>query len=298
MDFAALKKMGKDAMCARAPPPCCPAPCPLPPPGSALSPPSRQLSRARGAECRVKVTGTELEKKIADACSNKPWGASSTMLSEIAQATYDYHEYPVVMSNVWKRVHERGSRPPPPARPTSPHPTRRPPRAPAVPRPRARAFTLTPPRSSAWRIVYKALSLLDYLIKNGSERAVEDARDHTYQIRTLCDFTFTEAGVDQGINVREKSRQILELLDDRDRLRDEREKVRSDGCSDGRSDGRRDGRSDGRRDGRRDGGSPCTTLAGAFQPRQVRRRLCPEDAGVRRRRRRRRRLEIWRILSG
>ena len=111
MDFAALKKMGKDAMCARAPPPPRPAPCPLPPPGSALSPPSRQLSRARGAECRVKVTGTELEKKIADACSNKPWGASSTMLSEIAQATYDYHEYPVVMSNVWKRVHERGSAP-------------------------------------------------------------------------------------------------------------------------------------------------------------------------------------------
>ena len=236
----------------------------------------------------TKMTGTELEKKIAEACSNKPWGASSTMLSEIAQATYDYHEYPVVMSNVWKRVHERGSRPPPPARPTSPHTTRRPSRAPALPCICARALTLSPPRSSAWRIVYKALSLLDYLIKNGSERAVEDARDHTYQIRTLCDFTFTEAGVDQGINVREKSRQILELLDDRDRLRDEREKVRSDG------------RSDGRRDGRRDGGSPCTTLAGAFQPRQVRRCLCPEDAGVRRRRRRRRRrrLEIRRILSG
>jgi epsin len=38
---------------------------------------------------RVKVTGTELEKKIAEACSNKPWGASSTMLSELAQCTYD-----------------------------------------------------------------------------------------------------------------------------------------------------------------------------------------------------------------
>lgn len=38
---------------------------------------------------RTKVTGTELEKKIAEACSNKPWGASSTMLAEIAQSTYD-----------------------------------------------------------------------------------------------------------------------------------------------------------------------------------------------------------------
>ena len=52
-----------------------------------------------------------------------------------------------------------------------------------------------------WRIVYKALTLLEYLIRNGSERAVEDGRDHIYQIRTLCDFQHTEpGGVDQGIN--------------------------------------------------------------------------------------------------
>ena len=48
------------------------------------------LDRAsRLASASTKVTGTELEKKIAEACSNKPWGASSTMLSEIAQSTYD-----------------------------------------------------------------------------------------------------------------------------------------------------------------------------------------------------------------
>jgi len=29
----------------------------------------------------------------------------------------------------------------------------------------------------------KALTLLEYLIRNGSERSVEDARDHIYQIR-------------------------------------------------------------------------------------------------------------------
>ena len=64
------------------------------------------MVHATGIACSVKVTGTELEKKIAEACSNKPWGASSTMLAEIAQSTYDYQEYPVVMSNVWKRVGE------------------------------------------------------------------------------------------------------------------------------------------------------------------------------------------------
>jgi hypothetical protein len=44
----------------------------------------------------------------------------------------------------------------------------------------------------------QALTLLEYLIRNGSERSVEDGRDHIYQIRTLCDFQFTEpGGVDQ-----------------------------------------------------------------------------------------------------
>ena len=147
------------------------------------------LDRAsRRASASTKVTGTELEKKIAEACSNKPWGASSTQLSEIAQSTYDYQEYPVVMSNVWKRINESGRN---------------------------------------WRIVYKALCLLEYLVRNGSERAVEDARDHMYQLRTLCDFQSRDGNQDEGLNVREKSRAICELLDDRERLKEEREKARA-----------------------------------------------------------------------
>jgi len=144
--------------------------------------------KAMGKQALVKVTGTELEKKIAEACSNKPWGASSTMMQEIAQSTYDYQEYPVVMANVWKRVNEQGRN---------------------------------------WRIVYKALCLLEFLVRNGSERAVEDARDHMYQMRSLCDFQYNDGSADHGINVREKSRQICELLDDRERLKEEREKARA-----------------------------------------------------------------------
>ena len=50
--------------------------------------------------------------------------------------------------------------------------------------------------------VPQGLSLLDYLIRNGSERVIDDARDHVYQIRTLNDFQYTEpgTGVDHGIN--------------------------------------------------------------------------------------------------
>ncbi|EOD37464.1 EpsinR [Emiliania huxleyi CCMP1516] len=47
------------------------------------------MAKRVAKEAMVKATGTELEKKIAEACSNKPWGASSTMLAELAQHTYD-----------------------------------------------------------------------------------------------------------------------------------------------------------------------------------------------------------------
>eukprot|EP00965_Chrysotila_dentata_P022711 752496-Pleurochrysis_carterae.AAC.1 len=39
------------------------------------------------------VAGTELEKKLAEATSNEPWGASGTMLSEISQATFNYEDF-------------------------------------------------------------------------------------------------------------------------------------------------------------------------------------------------------------
>ena len=83
--------------------------------------------------------GTDLDRKIMEACSNKPWGASSTTLAEIAQATFDYQEYPIVMAAVWRHMGESAKN---------------------------------------WRVVYKSLSLLDFLVRNGSERSVEDARDH------------------------------------------------------------------------------------------------------------------------
>eukprot|EP00307_Rebecca_sp_RCC1486_P005746 CAMPEP_0119422212 /NCGR_PEP_ID=MMETSP1335-20130426/27684_1 /TAXON_ID=259385 /ORGANISM="Chrysoculter rhomboideus, Strain RCC1486" /LENGTH=77 /DNA_ID=CAMNT_0007447655 /DNA_START=21 /DNA_END=251 /DNA_ORIENTATION=+ len=75
-----------------------------------------------------KIAGTEMDRKIAEATSNKPWGASTTMLQEIAQATFDFSQFQEIMAAVWRRINESGKN---------------------------------------WRQVYKALSLLDYLIRNG-----------------------------------------------------------------------------------------------------------------------------------
>ena len=45
---------------------------------------------------------------------------------------------------------------------------------------------------SNWRRTYKSLLLLDYLIKNGSERVVTSAREHIYDLRSMENYTFVD----------------------------------------------------------------------------------------------------------
>ena len=114
------------------------------------------------------VAGSELEKKLTEACSNEPWGASGTMLSELARATFSYDDFKTVMVFVWKNLQLTGS---------------------------------------LWRVVYKTLNLLDHLVRNGSERVIEDARDHLRELKALQKFEAVDTeGKDTGVNVREKAR--------------------------------------------------------------------------------------------
>merc|ERR1712185_48749 len=148
-------------------------------------------SYARNAaiQATTLVAGSELERKLLEACSNEPWGASGTMLAELARATFSYDDFKTVMSFVWKNLALTGS---------------------------------------LWRVVYKTLNLLDHLVRNGSERVIEDARDHLREIKALQKFEFVDPeGKDSGINVREKAKQIVELLGNEEQLNAEREKARA-----------------------------------------------------------------------
>ncbi|EQC26979.1 hypothetical protein SDRG_15194 [Saprolegnia diclina VS20] len=143
------------------------------------------LDDAKGA---VKARmGSETERKIEEALSNKNWGASSTLLNELAQLTYEYESYNLIMKKVWEGMDVEARQ---------------------------------------WRTVFKALTLLDHLIKNGTERVVENARDHMFKLRTLSDFNYYDGSADKGAGVREKVKQVLEMLNDNDRIRDEREKAK------------------------------------------------------------------------
>lgn len=65
--------------------------------------------------------------------------------------------------------------------------------------------------------------MLDYCLHAGSENVVIYFRDNVYIIKTLKEFQYTdEEGKDQGANVRQKAKDITNLLQDEGRLREER----------------------------------------------------------------------------
>ena len=88
-----------------------------------------------------------------------------------------------------------------------------------------------------WRRIFKALHAMEYLIKNGAPRVVQDIKDDLFKIRALQDFSYNENGTDRGqggniitftitphlINiflslVRDRSRSICEILSDPNKL--------------------------------------------------------------------------------
>ena len=69
----------------------------------------------------------------------------------------------------------------------------------------------------------QSLTVLDYLLHAGSENVVIYFKDNLYIIKTLKEFQYLdEEGKDQGANVRQKAKDISNLLQDESRLRQER----------------------------------------------------------------------------
>ena len=47
-------------------------------------------------------------------------------------------------------------------------------------------------------MIVQALNLIDHLIRNGSPRMIDDARDNIEKLRALQDFSFKEQQYDRG----------------------------------------------------------------------------------------------------
>jgi epsin len=130
----------------------------------------------------------ETERKVYEALSSlKNYGASSTQMNDIASETFDYEKYKIITSVVFANLETDGK---------------------------------------PWKQIFKTLTLIEFLIKNGAERFIEECRDKLYKIRALQDFNFYEGTVDKGSGVREKAKQVVELLGSNEMIRTEREKAR------------------------------------------------------------------------
>uniref|UniRef100_A0A1A7Z069 Clathrin interactor 1a n=1 Tax=Iconisemion striatum TaxID=60296 RepID=A0A1A7Z069_9TELE len=137
----------------------------------------------------VVMNYSEVESKVREATNDDPWGPSGQLMTEISRCTFMYEQFPEVMNMLWARMLRDNKK--------------------------------------NWRRVYKSLLLLAHLIRNGSERVVTSAREHLYDLRSLESYHFVdENGKDQGINVRQKVKELVDFVQDDERLREERRKAK------------------------------------------------------------------------
>ncbi|XP_052440679.1 epsin-1-like [Carassius gibelio] len=127
---------------------------------------------------------SEAEVKVREATSNDPWGPSSSQMADISDLTYNVVACNEIVGMLWKRLND----------------------------------------DKNWRHVYKSLTLLEYLLKTGSDRIPQQCEENIHIIKALTEFRFTDKdGKDQGVNVREKAKIVLVLIEDEEKRKEERD---------------------------------------------------------------------------
>eukprot|EP01100_Stratorugosa_tubuloviscum_P004616 TRINITY_DN215_c0_g6_i1.p1 TRINITY_DN215_c0_g6~~TRINITY_DN215_c0_g6_i1.p1 ORF type:complete len:291 (-),score=140.16 TRINITY_DN215_c0_g6_i1:133-1005(-) len=125
------------------------------------------------------ITSTGIEKKVREATHDDGWRPPEKLLIDIANASHSYKDLPVIMSIIWKRLSDH---------------------------------------TKNWKRLYKALILVDYLLKKGSDQVSYEVSVRRSEIQTLTMFQHGGSfdGKDIGVHVRDKAKAILEYLDARE----------------------------------------------------------------------------------
>lgn len=124
-------------------------------------------------------------RRVRDATSNEKWRPSSTEMALIAKDTYESTKCDNVLEMLFKRLLDLDQ----------------------------------------IQHVSKSLSLLEYLLRNGSDRFVAFVRDNREKVSKLKRYRFLTGKVpaeEIGGDVRKKADQVFELLNDSQKLREER----------------------------------------------------------------------------
>mmetsp|Transcript_856 Transcript_856/g.984 ORF Transcript_856/g.984 Transcript_856/m.984 type:complete len:478 (-) Transcript_856:186-1619(-) len=125
-----------------------------------------------------------VEVLVREATGNEHWGPTGTQMQKISQASYNYEDYGFIMQTLWRRLELRGK---------------------------------------SWKNVYKALLVIDYLIKNGSDRVIDEFKSRLRVFQGLSHFQYVdEHSKDHGLSVRERSKILIDLLQDDRAIREAR----------------------------------------------------------------------------
>ncbi|CCE63090.1 hypothetical protein TPHA_0D04560 [Tetrapisispora phaffii CBS 4417] len=123
---------------------------------------------------------------VRNATANEGTGPNIDLLADIAEKTYDSADFFEIMDMLDKRLNDKGK---------------------------------------YWKHIAKSLTVLDYLVRFGSENCVLWCKENLYLIKTLTEFRYEDensGGVDQGQIIRVKAKELTALLMDDERLREER----------------------------------------------------------------------------
>lgn len=132
------------------------------------------------------------ERKARAATRNKPSGPSGAQLNELAQLSFNPHDASIIVAILIFRLHYRHR----------------------------------PDRHHRWRNIYKALSVIEFLLRKGSDDIVRKIQGQaTLEVESIAETSYshvTTDGQDVGANVTYRARAILILLKDEEKLKAER----------------------------------------------------------------------------
>ncbi|TDL24382.1 ENTH-domain-containing protein [Rickenella mellea] len=123
------------------------------------------------------------QSKVREATSNDLPLPSGKQMNELAQMSYHQPDFVEIMEVLDMRLNEKGKN---------------------------------------WKQLYKALVVLDYLLHWGSENVVAYFKDNIHVIKNLREFQHVDDRNDGGIIVRHKAKDVTNLLEDEELLRNVR----------------------------------------------------------------------------
>ncbi|GMH33384.1 hypothetical protein BSKO_01218 [Bryopsis sp. KO-2023] len=128
---------------------------------------------------------TETELKVEEATNSDKWGPHGSLMAELAQMCYDHSKYKEIMQVLARRLTDTGEE---------------------------------------WRHVYKALLVMEYLVKHGPMKVVHELQGNLSFLEELQSFKYKDkAGKDHGLNVRNRARTLETLVSNQERVLQERE---------------------------------------------------------------------------